>query len=128
MTAQQQNLSELVTALEKDHAISPEMKLLIERGLHHVFLPPTLQPKSAESFQLAFEAMGGLPRLLMWADQNPRAFYQLYARMIGPTISPVLPNPQVVNQVWPEWLSARRLAYQEAAQYAEDINVKQQSK
>ena len=121
---QQQNLSELVTALNSDPSISPEMAALIERGLHHVFLPDSLQTKSAEAFQLAFEAIGGMPRLAMWADKNPSKFFNLYARMIGPTISPVLPSPQHTNQVWPEWLSARRLAYQEAAQYAEDIKVK----
>jgi hypothetical protein len=115
---------ELVTALQSEPEISPEMKALIERGLHHVFLPPQLQAKSAESFQLAFEAIGGLPRLAMWADKNPSKFFNLYARMIGQTINPVLPPPTHTNQVWPEWLSARRLAYQEAAQYAEDIKVK----
>jgi hypothetical protein len=119
---QQTNLQELVTALHDDPNISPEMKDLIARGLHHVFLPDSLQPKSAESFQLAFEAIGGLPRLALWADKNPSKFFQLYARMIAPTITPVLPNPAHTNTVWPEWLSARRLAYQEAAQYAEDIN------
>jgi len=121
---QQQNLSELVTALQQDPSISPEMKELVERGLHHVFLPDALQVKSAEAFQLAFEAIGGLPRLAVWADKNPTKFFNLYARMIGPTINPVLPSPHTTNQVWPEWLSARRLAYQEAAQYAEDIKVK----
>lgn len=120
----QTNLSELVTALAEDPQISPEMKDLIERGLHHVFLPETLQPRSAEAFQLAFEGIGGLPRLMKWADQNPSKFFNLFARMIGPTISPVLPRPQQTNQVWPEWLSARRLAYQEAANYAEDVKVK----
>jgi hypothetical protein len=125
---QQQNLSELVTALNADPSISPEMAALIERGLHHVFLPESLQTKSAEAFQLAFEAIGGMPRLAMWADKNPSKFFNLYARMIGPTISPVLPSPHTTNQVWPEWLSARRLAYQEAAQYAEDIKVKDVSR
>lgn len=123
---QQTNLSELVTALAHDegHQISPEMRDLIARGLHHVFLPEALQPKSAEAFQLAFEAIGGLPRLAIWADQNPTKFFALFARMIPPTIAPVLPNPTTTNQVWPEWLSSRRLAYQEAAQYAEDIKAK----
>lgn len=121
---QQQNLSELVTALATDSSISPEMKDLIQRGLHHVFLPEALQPRSAEAFQLAFEAMGGLPRLLLWADQNPSKFYQLFARMMPQTIAPVLPSPQQTNQVWPEWLSQRRLAYQESAQYAEDVRIK----
>jgi hypothetical protein len=127
VSQQQQNLMELVTALESDPQISPEMKDLVTRGLHHVFLPEALQTKSAEAFQLAFEAIGGMPRLALWADKNPSKFFNLYARMIGPTIAPVLPSPQHTNTVWPEWLSARRLAYQESAQYAEDIRVKDKS-
>ena len=123
---QQQNLMELVAELTKDESISPELRDLVTRGLHHVYLPPALQPKSAEAYQLAFEAIGGLPRLAKWADQNPSKFFNLFARMIPQTISPVLPPPsQSQAQQWPEWLSNRRLAYQESAQYAEDVKPKE---
>lgn len=106
---------------------SEDMRLLIQRGLHHVFLPDTLRPKAAEASQMAFEGIGGIARYIQWADRNPGKFYAHYARMIGPTIAPVLPQPDTVNHVWPEWLSNRRLAYQEDAKYAEDVKQKESS-
>ena len=124
---QQTNLAEMVVALAEASAaaiqtaredgtlpaiaISPEMTLLLSKGLHHVYLPPSLRPTSAQAFQLAFEAIGGIPRFVLWADHNPRQFYTLYSRLVPSTIPPV--EQQKVTQVWPEWLSHRRLAYQE---------------
>jgi len=34
-----------------------------------------------EAFEESFELIGGVPRLAMWANQNPGAFYKLYARI-----------------------------------------------
>jgi hypothetical protein len=131
-SAQQHNLAELVNALAApteatdtrpaQASISQDMQDLLDRGLHHAFLPDTLKPKSAEAFQLAFEGIGGVARLIQWADRNPTQFFRMFARMIGPTIAPVLPAPEAaVAQAWPEWLTSRRLAYQEQAQVAADI-------
>lgn len=116
----QTNLTELVTQLnnledEKGNPeMSPEFRRLVQEGLHHVHLPPSMHPKAAEALQVAFEGMGGLPRLLKWADDHPAQFYKLFARMVIPTITPVLPQPSQTREEWPEWLSHRRLAYQEA--------------
>lgn len=41
-----------------------------------------------EQFQHAFELIGGIPRLAIWAHQNPTQFYQLYSKLI----------PQAVHQ------------------------------
>ena len=132
-SAQQHNLAELVHALATPgespqgvptQNISQDMQELLERGLHHAFLPDTLKVKSAESFQLAFEGIGGVARLIQWADRNPTQFFRLFARMIAPTIAPVLPAPEAaVTQAWPEWLTHRRLAYQEQALVADDIGA-----
>jgi hypothetical protein len=35
-----------------------------------------------EQFQHAFELIGGIPRLAMWAHQNPDKFYGLYSKLI----------------------------------------------
>jgi hypothetical protein len=114
-----QNMTELVTELSKvkegeDPLMSPEFRRLVEDGLHHVHLPPHMHGAAAQSLQAAFEGMGGLPRLLLWADQHPSSFYKLFARMVIPTISPVLPQPTQIKEEWPSWLTARRLAYQES--------------
>ncbi len=116
----QANLQELVVELSKaedakhNPLMSEDFRDLVARGLHHVHLPPAMHPKAAEALQTAFEGMGGLPRLLQWADAHPAHFYKLFARMVIPTIQPVLPTPTQQKDEWPEWLTARRLAYQEA--------------
>src|SRR5678816_813442 len=118
--SQQHNLTELLVALQgikgakNESPLSPELEMLLKEGLHHSHLPPTLQPSAAEAFQLAFEAWGGVPRLLLFADRYPGAFLKLYARQTAMTMEPVLPPPRETQQrdEWPEWLTARRLAYQ----------------
>lgn len=35
-----------------------------------------------EAFALAFDEMGGVPRLVLWAKLNPTEFYKLFARLI----------------------------------------------
>jgi len=114
------NMTELVTELDKatddkgEPVMSPQFKQLVQAGLHHVHLPDALHGKAAESLQAVFEAMGGMPRMLLWADEHPSSFYKLFARMVIPTISPVLPQPTQSELPDPPWLTARRLAYQES--------------
>lgn len=114
----------------REIGISKDMEALLERGLHSVKLPKALRgAKAAEAFQATFEIIGGVPRLAMWADKNPDKFYQLFGRMIPQTIAPVLPEPEAKQaQEWPEWLTARRLAYQESQKVAEDIKFKEPTK
>jgi hypothetical protein len=35
-----------------------------------------------EQFQHAFELIGGIPRLALWAHQNPDKFFALYSKLI----------------------------------------------
>ena len=35
-----------------------------------------------EAFHTAFQMIGGVPRLALWADSNPGEFFKLYARML----------------------------------------------
>lgn len=119
MNAKDVNLSELVAELRKlnvgkDPLMSPVFNNLVDAGLHHTHLPDSLKGKAAESLQTVFEAMGGMPRMLLWADEHPAAFYKLFARMVIPTISPVLPAPQEQSIQAPAWLTAQRLAYQQS--------------
>jgi hypothetical protein len=52
--------------------------------------------------------------MIQWADRYPSSFYKLYARQTIPTIQPVIPTPEEKQTApWPEWLTHRRLAYQE---------------
>jgi hypothetical protein len=38
--------------------------------------------KVEQALHTAFEMIGGVPRLAMWADSNPTEFYKLYARLL----------------------------------------------
>lgn len=39
-----------------------------------------------KTFDIAFEMIGGVPRLAVWADTNPSEFFKLYGRLL-PTSS-----------------------------------------
>ena len=96
-SAQQHNLQELIVALQGikdakgDAHLPSDLEGLFEEGLHHALLPDTLQPSAAEIIQLTTEGIGGLPRMILWADRNYGAFMKLYARQTIPTIAPVIP-------------------------------------
>jgi len=105
---------------------SKDLIELLNRGIHSAKLPRALRSqKAAEAFQSAFDIIGGVPRLALWADRNPDKFYPLLARMIPQTVAPVTAElPQgTLKDTFPQmpWLTARRLAYQESAEVAEDI-------
>ena len=34
------------------------------------------------AFNTAFQMIGGIPRLAIWADENPTEFYKLYSRLL----------------------------------------------
>lgn len=53
------------------------------------------------AFQRAFELIGGVPRMAIWADANPTEFYKLYARMLPSQASSALgeSNEMVVRHV-----------------------------
>ena len=58
---------------------TPNIKLTIPRD-------PTLRRKQVVSaFHDAFELIGGVPRLALWADQNQTEFYRLYAKLMPKT-------------------------------------------
>jgi len=60
-----------------------ELQQSIDHAIKHKSLPQYLRSKDArKAFQSAFELIGGIPRLALWADKNPTQFYQLYARFL----------------------------------------------
>ena len=69
-----------------DLQMSPELTRLLERGLIGSSLPPVLKDsKAAKAFQQAVDMIGGVPRLALWADQNPTKFYVLYSKLVPAT-------------------------------------------
>lgn len=80
-------------------------------------IPRTVGRKRVEkAFLNAFELIGGVSRLVMWADQNPTEFYKLYARLLpgGPPLDERKDISITIN-----WAGPDRLSYQKA----EDIRT-----
>ena len=90
--------------------LSPELARLLEKGLIGDSLPTALKTsKAAQAFEQAFELIGGVPRLALWADQNPSKFYTIFSKLI-PTTATV--NEKRDINVTIKWASSDRLSYQ----------------
>ena len=46
------------------------------------------------AFHHSFEMIGGVPRLAVWADQNPGDFFKLYGRLLPASSTNELDGPQ----------------------------------
>jgi hypothetical protein len=51
------------------------------------------------AFNLAFQMIGGVPRMALWADQNPGEFYKLYARLLPSQASQDLDSTSALRVV-----------------------------
>lgn len=106
--------------------ISPDMKALIARGLTSTNLPKVFRSsRAAEAFQHAFELIGGVPRLALWADRNPDKFYAIFGRMIPQTMAPVVPlvkpiDPTEQANPFP-WVTHERIRAMQSVEVADDI-------
>ena len=89
--------------------MSPELTRLLERGLIGDSLPPVLKDsKAAKAFQQAFEMIGGVPRLALWADQNPTKFYTLYSKLV-PATAELQTKTDITVTI--KWATPDRLSY-----------------
>jgi hypothetical protein len=112
-------LTLLLDQIESDHTgalagldlqMSPELTRLLERGLIGPSLPAALKDsKAAKAFQQAFDMIGGVPRLALWADQNPTKFYALYSKLVPATAE--ISEKRDIN-VTISWATPERLSYQ----------------
>lgn len=55
------------------------------------------------AFQSAFDLIGGVPRLAIWADENPSEFYKLYGKLLPSQNSDALgeKNEMIIKHVLP---------------------------
>jgi hypothetical protein len=52
-------------------------------GVSRISVPRELKrQRVVNAFHDAFELIGGVPRLALWADQHPTDFFKLYARLL----------------------------------------------
>jgi hypothetical protein len=73
--------------VEEGANLSPDLQKMLDLGLiNGNKLPaPLRSQKAAKAFQQAFELIGGVPRLALWADRNPDKFYPLYSKLVPQT-------------------------------------------
>ena len=92
---------------------SPELDLLLQKGLYGAKTPAALKSKKAtDAFQTAFDLIGGIPRLALWADKNPTAFYGLFSKLIPSTVKGDIHHK---IEVIAPWMNPNRLSYRDAA-------------
>ena len=55
------------------------------------------------AFATAFELIGGVTRLTIWADQNPGEFYRLYSKLLPSTTSQLgdLGKLEIIHSIAP---------------------------
>jgi hypothetical protein len=60
------------------------------------------------AFTNAFQMIGGVDRLALWADQNPSEFYRLYGKLLPPSNADILDGSRefIVRHVLPKPLIA----------------------
>jgi hypothetical protein len=90
---------------------SPDLDNLLTKGLYGAKLPKELKgKKAADAFQRAFDLIGGIPRLALWADKNPTAFFSLYSKLIPSTVKAEV---NATIKIDAPWMNPNRLSYQQ---------------
>lgn len=97
---------------------------LLQKGLYGKRMPKELKgQKAADAFQSAFDLIGGVPRLALWADKNPTAFYSLYSKLIPSSVKTDITARVVIEA---PWMNPNRLNYRESAEVV-DVEAKDKS-
>lgn len=68
-----------------DFAPESELSLQAQRliDFHRKRVPSKVSKANiVREFQSVFSMIGGIPRLALWADQNPGAFYSMYSKLL----------------------------------------------
>jgi hypothetical protein len=87
LTKMADNLSHLANA-DLNEIYAPTGRLRRQRGITRADV--------IQTFALAFEMIGGTPRLAVWADTNPSDFFKLYGRLLPSSSSSELDGDQTI--------------------------------
>lgn len=92
---------------------SQELDTLLQKGLYGSRTPKELKSKkAADAFQQAFDLIGGIPRLALWADKNPTQFFSLYSKLIPSSVKTELSGTIKIDA---PWMNPNRLNYKDDA-------------
>jgi hypothetical protein len=84
--------------------VSKEAQALMEYTIRTPKRQRVTRETIVEQFNEVFQLIGGVPRLALWADQNPTQYYQLYSKLLPAAIKAELQLPPDVDGMTPEQL------------------------
>jgi hypothetical protein len=104
LSQQSSQAAQLVHEADDDSPPVPNINL-VEENLNAlagtIRLPAYAKSRNVrEQFSHAFDLIGGIPRLAMWAHQNPDKFYQLYSKLIPAQVTGADGGPLRVELSW----------------------------
>jgi hypothetical protein len=103
---------------------SESLDVLLQKGLYGSRMPSALKgKKAADAFQQAFDLIGGIPRLALWADKNPNAFFSLYSKLIPSSVKAEINGTIKIEA---PWMNANRLSYRDSPQLIVDVTPSEQ--
>lgn len=83
-------------------SLSPQARTLIEYTIRTPKRKRVTRDTIVEQFNETFQLIGGVPRLALWADENPTQFFGLYAKLLPAAIKAELSMPPSVEDLTPE--------------------------
>jgi hypothetical protein len=86
----EEEYAEILAQNQQLLAGSPEFEAMTSHHSKGVMRQDFSRKDVVRAFQRAFELIGGIPRLALWAHDNPTDFYKLYARLLPSQASPAL--------------------------------------
>ena len=97
---------------------SEKLDALLQKGLYGENMPAELKGrKAADAFQAAFDLIGGIPRLALWADKNETQFYSLYSKLIPSSTKSELHAKITIDA---PWMNPNRLGYRNQGTDSQD--------
>jgi len=90
-TPEEPTEKELFLDLEPLKRLSKGENIRVPRNQHFT------RKDVVHAFQSAFELIGGVPRLAMWANQNETEFFKLYSRLLPSQASSALGESNVMR-------------------------------
>lgn len=112
-------LQQFYTAAQASGTGSQALDILLAKGLVGKKMPKELKSKkAAEAFQTAFDLIGGIPRLALWADKNEDQFFSLYSKLVPATVKAEVAGKIVIEA---PWMSPNRLNYRDAREAGVEV-------
>lgn len=109
-----------------EEGLSPQARSLIEYTIKAPQRRRVTRETIVEQFNETFQLIGGVPRLAIWADQNPTQFYALYSKLLPAAIKAEMVLPPNLTDLSHDQIrelttdQLKQLLLIQAGQFADD--------